>query len=99
MDDTSYINYNQCYSFNQSAGGTLAALSGNQVCSEVIVYVTGNTTFYDNSNPSIANGFLVPANGTFTFRGLTNCNQLSATGSGIIYYRTQYYSFNAQVLG
>lgn len=85
-----FTNRNVCKSFVLSGNSTKVALS-DQECSEVIVRPSGASyTFFDHQNPTV--GFLVIANSEFTFRGLTNSNQLSATGSGILYYRTQMFS-------
>lgn len=87
-----FTNRNFCKTFNLSlTTGTLGLAS--QECSEVVILATVSTTYYDHMNPSV--GFIVPANVEFTFRGLTNSNQLSAKGSttGTLYYRTQYFSF------
>jgi hypothetical protein len=86
-----FQNRNVCKTFNITNNGTLKALA-DQECSEVVVLCPIATTFYDYRNPAV--GFLVPANTIFTFRGLTNSNQLSANGaSGLLCYRTQYFSF------
>lgn len=86
-----FTNRNVSITFNMTNNGTLQSLQ-NQECSEVVVLCPQSTTFYDYRNPTV--GFLVPANTVFTFRGLTNSNQLSAIGaSGVLCYRTQYYSF------
>jgi hypothetical protein len=91
----SFTNRNVCITFNLVNNGTLQSLQ-NQECSEVVILCPVATTFYDYRNPTV--GFFVPANTVFTFRGLTNSNQLSAVGaSGVLYYRTQYYSFNPGV--
>lgn len=86
-----FTNRNVSITFNITNNGTLKVLA-DQECSEVVVLCPVATTFYDYRNPSV--GFLVPANTVFTFRGLTNSNQLSANGaSGILCYRTQYFSY------
>jgi hypothetical protein len=84
-------NRNVCKTFNV-ASGTKVALA-DQECSEVVVLPPVATTFFDYRNPNV--GFVVPANVVFTFRGLTNSNQLSATFSGgtPLSYRTQFFSF------
>lgn len=84
-----FTNRNVCKSFLLSGNNTQTTLA-NQECSEVIVRPSVNYTFFDHQNPTV--GFLVAANTEFTFRGLTNSNQLSATGSGTLYYRTQMFS-------
>ena len=82
-------NRNVCKTFNLSLGGTKAL--ADQECSEVVVLPPVATAFADYRNPSVS--FTVPANTVFTFRGLTNSNQLSSTsGSGVLSYRTQFFS-------
>jgi len=51
-------------------------------------------TFRDRGYTGIDEEFEVPADTQFTFRGLTNSNQLSAKGAGNLFYRTQYFSNN-----
>ena len=92
--DYSYFNINQCRSFNQPIESSFEALSSNQPCSEVIVIPAVNMTFRDRDYIGDDEDFLVPADTQFTFRGLTNSNQLSAKGPGLLYYRTQYFSSN-----
>lgn len=82
------FNRNICKSFFLNGNNTKTKLS-NQECSEVIVRPQVDYTFFDHQNPSV--GFLVKSGTEFTFRGLTNCNQLSASGNGDLYYRTQFY--------
>lgn len=83
------VNRNFCKSFKITASGSLAAFA-NQECSEVIVLPRATVLIFDYRNPSV--GFQLLSGEKFTFRGLTNANQLSATGSGDIYYRTQFFS-------
>lgn len=90
-----FSNLNQCKSFNQVLTTNLAVLS-SQECSEVTISnKTGQGILvFDNNNASASNGFLLSANDVFTFLGVSDSNQLSAktvTGSGTVYYRTQYY--------
>lgn len=84
-----FTNRNVCKSFVLNGNNTKVTLSA-QECSEVIVRPLVDYTFFDHQNPTV--GFLVKANTEFTFRGLTNSNQLSATGNGDLYYRTQMFS-------
>jgi len=84
-----------------------AAGEGGFPCSEVIIinrtgqniwvydrYMGGYTSSAENF------AFQMEDNESFTFRGLTNVNQVSAktagapSGQSEIYYRTQYYSSN-----
>ena len=92
--DYSYFNTNQCRSFRQIIGATYEGLSAQQPCSEVIVIPSAAMTFRDRGYLGIDEEFEVPANTQFTFRGLTNSNQLSAKGAGNLFYRTQYFSNN-----
>lgn len=75
-----------------------SVLTGGHPCSEIIIYnrTGGNITVFDNEYPNSLNGFLLSAGETFTFRGLTNVAQVSATAAsaGNIHYRAQYYSSN-----
>ena len=86
---------------------SLTCLSGGSgvglPCSEVTVYVpeqgdAGPVIIYDNNRYSGEYGFAINCGDEFTFRGLTNVNQVSAVGPGggtyTIEYRTQYFSSN-----
>lgn len=71
-----------------------------QVCAELIlINKTGqNVNVFDQGYNAASNAMQLSANETFTFRGLTNANQLSAqtaAGTGTLYYRTQFFSFNS----
>jgi len=105
--DTNYYNQNQCRSFGLSlAATTLTRLSGTdsakpwngQPCSEIIVVnATGGILgLYDNDYFGPGNVLRIPDAGTFTLRGLTNVNEVSAyaASAGPIYYRSQYFSSN-----
>mgnify|MGYP003639957132 FL=1 len=92
--DYSYFNINQCRSFRQIIGATYEGLSAQQPCSEVIVIPSATMTFRDNGYTGTDEEFEVQADAEFTFRGLTNSNQLSAKGAGNLFYRTQYFSSN-----
>ena len=102
-----YFNNNQCRSFGMSlAATTLTRLSGadsaapflGQLCSEVIIINStgGLLTLFDNDYFGSGNGLTIADGSTFTLRGLTNVNQVSATAAsaGAIYYRTQFFSSN-----
>lgn len=87
-----YQNRNICKSFSIALGSGVTMLSGAQECSEITVSprVSG-ASFFDYRNPS--QSFLVPVNEQFTFRGLTNTSDISATGTGCtLYYRTAFFS-------
>lgn len=91
-----FSNLNQSKSFNQVLTTNLARLS-SQECSEVIISnKTGQGILvFDNNNFGATNGFLLSANDTFTFAGVSDCDQLSArtvAGTGTVYYRTQMFS-------
>ena len=99
-----YFNINQCRTFSMSlAATTLTCLSGDengsgQPCSEVIITnrTGGNLTITDQKFSGADHGMLLANNDTYTFRGLTNVNQVSAKAAqkGAIYYRTQFFSSN-----
>jgi hypothetical protein len=84
-----FTNRNICKTFYINGNNVKTKLS-DQECSEVIVRPLVDYTFYDYQNPNV--GFLVKANTEFLFLGLTNSNQLSATGNGDLYYRTHMFS-------
>jgi len=110
---TKYFNINQCRSFTMELDGdTLTCLSGANVggsgvglpCSEVTVRVptpqgdAGPVTIYDNNHYGGEYGFAIREGEQFTFRGLTNVNEVSAEGPGggsyTIEYRAQFFSSN-----
>ena len=77
-------------------------------CSEVIIQnrTGGDITIFTNNFGPFASGspqgaggsrgFVLEDNDQFTFRGLTNVNEVSAAAksAGMIYYRTQFFSYN-----
>tara|TARA_R100001594_G_scaffold52909_3_gene86500 strand:- start:59 stop:451 length:393 start_codon:yes stop_codon:yes gene_type:complete len=82
--------------------------SQGQACSEVIIKnnTGGAVTIYDKNNGPFAAGSPKGAGGShgwvlgngdeFTFRGLTNVNEVSAYAAqeGHLQYRTQFFSYN-----
>ena len=82
--------------------------SQGQACSEVIVYnkTGGLLTIYDKNNGPFAaaspngvggsHGWVLEDDEQFTFRGVTNVNEISAVAAqiGHIQYRTQFFSYN-----
>ena len=82
----SFTNRNICKSHSIALNGTQQPLSGGG-CSEVIVIGTASTTVRDIYGGNL----VVPQDTVFTFRGVTDSTQLSAAGSGTLYYRTQYF--------
>jgi len=84
-----HINRNFCKTFNLAVDNTIKIFA-NQECSEVIVCAPNAATIYDKTNPTV--GFYVPKDVVVTFRGVTNSSDLSASGTGTLYYRTQFYS-------
>jgi len=97
---STYYNINECMSFNQPVTTALVALSAT-TCSEVIIInkTGGHVFIYDTSNFNDSNRILLDNHDTFVIRGITNSSQVSAkTGgvTGLIYFRTQYYSFLPQ---
>lgn len=96
---STYFNRNTCRSFNMSLNTGLCCMP-SQVCAEVIINnkTGGAINVFDQGYNGAANGFHMHNNDQFTFRGLTNANQLSAqtaSGAGTLYIRTQFFSFNS----
>ena len=97
----SWNNLNNCLSVTLPLTSSLTVLSSFK-CSEVLVLNLGSTPLrvWDvNStfSPSLSDTscFIVPPSADYTFRGLTDCNQLSAafiTGSGTVSFRMQFFS-------
>lgn len=97
---STFYNINDCRSFNQTVNTGLTALQFC-TCSEVlIINKTGGSVYlYDSNNFSDANRLLLENNEQTVLRGITNSSQVSAktaSGSGTLYYRTQFYSFLPQ---
>lgn len=94
---STYYNINQCRSFNQIIGTGLTKLS-SQPCSEIELFnrTGGNLSAYDNDYTDEAFAMLIPNNSSIILRGLTNSDQVSAkaASSGLIFYRTQFFSSN-----
>jgi len=97
---STFYNINDCRSFNQPVTTALVALSGYTCSEAIIINKTGVTVFiYDTSYFDDSNRIALDNNETFVIRGLTNSSQVSAktsSGSGLLYFRTQYYSFLPQ---
>jgi hypothetical protein len=96
--ETTYVNPNVCRSFSLGATTTLQSLTG-QVCSEVLIINKSSKDLYiyDGSFTQDDNRLLIADGESLTLRGVTNSDQISAklaSGTGTIYYRTQYYSNN-----
>tara|TARA_Y100000310_G_scaffold301929_1_gene338801 strand:+ start:314 stop:661 length:348 start_codon:yes stop_codon:yes gene_type:complete len=99
-----YFNTNQCRSFAQTIVTTAVTQLTAQPCSEVIlVNRTGATLsafdqnyIFTNNKTVSAFAMTVKTDESFTFRGLTNSDQLSVIGSsaGMINFRTQFFSSN-----
>lgn len=97
---STFYNINDCRSFNQTVSTSLVALSAHP-CSEVILINKGgnNIQVYDNNFTSDSNALTLSAGETFTLRGITNSEMVSAktaTGSSQLYYRTQFFSLLPQ---
>lgn len=87
-----FINRNVCKTFKLVAPATKTKLQA-QECSEVVVVPHGgHAVIYDHMNPLV--GFEIPEKVEFTFRGITNSDQVSATlgGGTVLSYRTQFFS-------
>ena len=97
---STYYNINDCRSFNQTVTTALVALTPYP-CSEVIIInKTGAPIYiYDSSYTADTNRLLLEINESIALRGITNSEQVSAktaSGSGTLYFRTQFYSLNPQ---
>ena len=106
---TKYFNKNQCYSFNDTFGTALKALSA-QPCSEVIIWNQTGQILYiydvggdgshrleDHERLAIPAAAAASPLQPYVIRGITNANQLSAktaSSSGLVYWRTQFFSSN-----
>ena len=95
---TTYVNPNICRSYSLAASTTLTALTG-QICSEVLILNKSGQTLkiFDGGFTQADHCVHLSDGETITIRGCTNSNQVSAqlaSGTGTIYYRTQYYSHN-----
>ena len=95
-----YQNPNKCYSFNQSLTTSLVGLSA-QKCSEVVIInKTGQSVYiYDQNRFSDEHRLLLEDNESIALRGITNTSEVSAktaSGTGQVYYRTQFYSSSVQ---
>lgn len=93
-----FVNRNLCASFNMPISTNFVALSSIN-CGEVYIFNnTGQNLLVNDFDSSDATKNFLIANGSnFTFRGITNSNQVSAktsTGTGMIYCRAQYFSQN-----
>lgn len=98
---STYFNVNRCHNGNVTLNSTTYTALSNIVCGEVIISSNAQDLYIIQDNAP-TEPFLIKANTSggqhfFTFRGLTNANQLSARSgadSPIMYYRTQSYSNN-----
>jgi len=91
-------NLNICNSFTETYSTNLKKLSAAQCC-EVDIYNLGNGPLlvFDNDASLTSSSFTVPPSSNYTFRGITNSEQVSAkfgSGGGLVCYRTQYFSSN-----
>tara|TARA_R100000988_G_C3951230_1_gene141199 strand:- start:34 stop:405 length:372 start_codon:yes stop_codon:yes gene_type:complete len=109
---TVYFNRNQCRSFEQQITTALTKLSAGPApatgfpCSEVFIkhnmgggmlYIYDRAELHTSGVPEDECRWALSAGESFTFRGLTNIDQVSAkasTGVATIHYRTQFYSSN-----
>jgi len=94
---TTYVNINQCRTFNIEASAVLKALE-IQPCAEVVILNTSGNPLsaFDAGFISTKYAMIIPDGTEFTLRGITNSNQVSAMGDGNFSYRTQFFSSNPQ---
>jgi len=86
--EPSYRNLNTCRTFV-----TDALVFPDQICGEVIVInrLASPITINDAGHVGAEFGFILNPDESFTFRGVTNSNSLTASVSGLT-IRTQFYS-------
>lgn len=94
---TTYHNINESRSFTITATGSLQQFE-SQICSEVIIINSSGATLsaFDSGYVAGNNALIIPDGVTATIRGVTNSDQVSAVGSGLLSYRTQFFSNNPQ---
>lgn len=93
-----FINRNVCKTFSVASASfstpSTKVKLADQECSEVVILSHGTTGhyIYDSNNPTVP--FKCPLHEEMVFRGITNSNQVSATGAndGELAYRTQFFS-------
>jgi hypothetical protein len=83
-----FINRNLCKTYKVTLAGSLVQFPA-QECSEVVIKARTTVLIYARSRPS--EGFQLINGEEFTFRGISDASELSANGSGDIYYRTQFF--------
>lgn len=83
-----FTNRNVCKTYKLTLGGSMQQFPAEE-CSEVVIKARSTCLIFARSRPS--EGFELLDKEEFTFRGLSNASELSGTGGGIIYYRTQYF--------
>jgi len=95
---TTFYNQNHCRSFALQLSTGLNKLV-DEVCSEVIlINKTGeDINIFDNNYFEVENRLLLQDGESFIIRGVTNAMQISAgmpslSSTGLLYYRTQWYS-------
>lgn len=98
---STFYNINDCRSFNQSITSTRLTQLTSYPCSEVIIInKTGQSVYiYDNNYFDDSNRLLLDADDSIAIRGVTSASQISAKTaslSGTLYYRTQYFSLLPQ---
>ena len=93
-----FTNRNTCKNFTLAGGLTKVQLSASE-CTEIMFSIpaAGSITLYSESDSTT--GFVVagPATATggstvFTYSGLSNASELSASTTGTCYYRTKYFA-------
>jgi len=94
---TTFYNINVCRSFTATLSNSPVAFQ-SQPCSEVVIINTSGSTLsaFDSGYSDPSNSLIIPNNTVVEIRGITNAAQVSAVGSGLISYRTQYFSNNPQ---
>jgi hypothetical protein len=87
-----FTNRNTCKNF--SLGTSTKTQLASAECTEIMFSVPSSITLtlFSENNSNDANGFQVTGPSVFTYSGVSNSAELSATCTGTIYYRTKYFA-------
>lgn len=85
-----FTNRNTCKNF--SLGTSTKVQLASAECTEIMFSVPSSITLTLYSESDSTNGFVVAGPSVFTYGGVSNSSELSATCTGTIYYRTKYFA-------
>tara|TARA_Y100000310_G_scaffold248229_1_gene254033 strand:- start:490 stop:786 length:297 start_codon:yes stop_codon:yes gene_type:complete len=96
MADGDFVNKNICKNGSVAPATLVAGVLPSHKCGEVSVW----STYGDVSAVDAYEGIvIIPQDTVFSFKGLTNSNQISASAGSAskrVFFRTQYYSMSLQ---